>query len=256
MEQNDVEGVFSMENRNFKLDTEWNMIHYPEKPRGFGILIIGDERHFVDEKSSFWTQNEGKWTLIQKLRESGYTVFYSNLYGKHWGCEKAVKLAKRLYEYVIRTEIINENIHILAEGMGALVALKLIDMMEENIRSTVLINPILSLKDHLDQEKEHKFFYKKLMRELSQSYEKEHHQIVELLISDQGDRHVKPKTPTKIIHVLSGNRAYKQSNLLKELSVKWEDTNAPVTVCYMLPEKKQQIAQQVTKFLKQHEKVL
>jgi hypothetical protein len=94
------------------------------------------------------------------------------------------------------------------------------------------------------------------MRELSQSYEKEHHQIVELLISDQGDRHVKPKTPTKIIHVLSGNRAYKQSNLLKELSVKWEDTNSPVTVCYMLPEKKQQIAQQVTKFLQQHEKVL
>ena len=49
-----------MESRNFRLDTEWNIIHYPEKPQGFGILVIGDERHFVDQNSSFWLQNEGK----------------------------------------------------------------------------------------------------------------------------------------------------------------------------------------------------
>jgi len=245
-----------MENRNFKLDTEWSMIHYPEKPRGFGILIIGDERHFVDEKSSFWTQNEGKWTFIQKLREAGYTIFYSNLYGKNWGSDKAVQLAKRLYEYIIRTEIINENIHIIAEGMGALVALRLIDIMDEHVRSTVLLNPVLSLKEHLKQEKEHKFFYKKLMRELSQSYEKENNHMVELFISDDKEPEIQPKVPTKIIHVLAGNRAYKQSNILKQLSVKWEDENAPVTVCYMLPEKKQQISHQVTTFLKKHEKIL
>ncbi len=44
-----VKGDLSMENRNFQLDTEWNIIHYPERPTGFGILIIGDERHYVDE---------------------------------------------------------------------------------------------------------------------------------------------------------------------------------------------------------------
>ncbi len=51
-----------MESRNFQFDTEWNIIHYPEQPQGFGILIIGDERHFVDQKTSFWLQNERKTT--------------------------------------------------------------------------------------------------------------------------------------------------------------------------------------------------
>ncbi len=49
-----------MESRNFQLDAEWNIVHYPEQPLGFGILIIGDERHFVDQNTSFWLQNEGK----------------------------------------------------------------------------------------------------------------------------------------------------------------------------------------------------
>ncbi|MDZ5470330.1 hydrolase [Bacillus sp. 31A1R] len=246
-----------MENRNFKLDTEWNMIHYPKKPKGFGVLILGDERHFVDEKSSFWIQNEGKFAIINKLRDEGYTIFYSNLYGKNWGSEKAVHLAKRLYEYMIRTEIINSKIHIIAEGMGSLVAIKLLSEMEEKIRSLVLINPILSLKHHLEQEKERKFFYKKLINEISFSYGKETKQMVELISqSIDAPTNLKPDIPTKIIHVLAGNRAYKQSNLLKQLSVQWETEEAPINICYMLPEKKQQIGQQVIKFFNAHEKIL
>ena len=69
---------------------------------------------------------KGKNLQIQSLLKEGYTVFYSNLYGKNWGSEKAVKLAKRLYEHIIRSEIMNDKIHIIAEGMGALVALKLL----------------------------------------------------------------------------------------------------------------------------------
>ncbi|MFE8700361.1 serine aminopeptidase domain-containing protein [Cytobacillus sp. FJAT-54145] len=245
-----------MENRNFKLDTEWNMIHYPEKPKGFGILIIGDERHFVDEKSSFWTQNEGKLAVIEKFKNEGYTVFYSNLYGKNWGSEKAVQLAKRLYQYIMRTEIINDKIHVIAEGMGALVALKLLQEMEGNIRSAILVNPVLSLKNHLEQEKEHKFFYKKLLKELSSSYEREGKHVVEMISNKQDSPELVSNVPIKIIHVLAGNRAYKQSNLLKELSVKWQDEKAPITVCYMLPEKKLGIGSQMIKFLRKHEKVL
>ncbi|MEH7343607.1 hydrolase, partial [Bacillus sp. JJ1532] len=129
-----------MESRNFRLDTEWNMIHYPNKPSGFGILIIGDDRHFVNEQGSYWTQNEGKAALLKMLNEEGYTIFYSNLYGKNWGSERAVKLARRLYEHLIRTEIINVKINIIAEGMGALIALKLIDEMgPQLIRTCILI---------------------------------------------------------------------------------------------------------------------
>ncbi|WP_449621996.1 hydrolase [Robertmurraya sp. Marseille-Q9965] len=246
-----------MEHRNFKLDTEWNMIHYPEKPTGFGILIIGDERHFVDEKTSFWTQNEGKSALISRLKKQGYTVFYSNLYGKNWGSDKAVQLAKRLYEFVIRTEIINNKIHLFAEGMGALVALKLLEEMKGNIRSVVLLNPVLSLKHHLEQEKEHKFFYKKLLKELSSSYNTESNQIVEIISSPEDDSpRLSSDVPLKIIHVLAGNRAYKQSNLLKNLSVKWKNEHAPVTVTYLVPEKKERLDYYLVNFMKENERDL
>ena len=74
---------------------------------------------------------------------------------------------------MIRSEILNNKIHILAEGMGALVALKLMEKMRGQIRSVVFLNPILSLKNHLEQEKEYKFFYKKLMRELIAAHHKD-----------------------------------------------------------------------------------
>ncbi|WP_075981445.1 alpha/beta fold hydrolase [Bacillus massilinigeriensis] len=245
-----------MESRNFKLDTEWNMIHYPEKPNGFGILIIGDERHFVDEKGSFWTQNEGKQMLINQLKNAGYTIFYSNLYGKNWGSRKAVKLAESLYEYIRRTEIINERIHLVAEGMGALVALQLLDGNQTKIRSMVLLNPVLSLKHHLEQEKDHKFFYKRLISEISTSFEVESTLIVDQIeqANDISISHI--NIPMKIIHVLSGNRAYKQSKLLNRLSVQWKDEKAPISVTFILPEKKQQLGNQIIHFISRNEKVL
>ena len=249
-------GFFMMESRNFQLDNEWNMIHYPEKPSGFGVFIFGDERHFVDEKSSFWTQNEGKAALIKRLKDEGYTVFYSNLFRKNWGSAEAVQMAKRLYDHILRTEILNPKIHIIAEGMGSLVALKLMTEMSPIIRSAVFINPIISLQNHLDQEKEHRFFYKKLIKELALSYKVDHNHIVEQI------NHL-PETwtdnlcvPILIIHILSGGRAYKQSTLLKKLSVKWQDEKAPISVCYMLPEKKQRMNVQIIKSLKKNEKEL
>lgn len=245
-----------MKSRSFQLDTEWNMIHYPERPNGFGILVIGDERHFVDEKSSFWTQNEGKAEFVDSLRNAGYTIFYSNLYGKNWGSEEAVKLAHRLYNYIIRNEILNEKIHIIAEGMGALVALKLVKQIETKIRSIILINPILSLSQHLEQEKEHKFFYKKLLKEISLSYKVEIKKVEEGALEEDWSTVMNPNVPVKIIHILSGNRAYKQSAFLNILSVKWEEEEMPISICYMLPEKKQQLGRQVTQFFKSKEKIL
>jgi hypothetical protein len=249
-------GELKMEIRNFQLGTEWNIIHYPEKPQGFGILIIGDERNFVDERTSYWIQNEGKHMLIKSLQEAGYTIFYSNLYGRNWGSQKAVNLAKRLYEHIIRTEILNGKIHIIAEGMGALVALKLLLEMDESIRSVVLLNPILSLNQHLELEKDRKFFYKRLIKELSQSYEYDANQVVNRIEKEDTLPLRKQNVPMKIIHVLSDNRAYKQSHLLNQLSVKWEGEHTPISVSYMVPEKRLQIAKPIVQFLKNNEEKL
>ncbi|MCM2533703.1 hydrolase [Neobacillus pocheonensis] len=241
-----------MENRNFQMDTEWNIIHYPEKPTGFGILIIGDERHFVDENKCFWSQNEGKLAIINQLKESGYTIFSSNLYGRNWGSENAVELAQRLYQHVIRSEILNNKVHILAEGMGALIAIKLVEKMKGTLRSLILLNPILSLKYHLEQEKEHKFFYKKVMKELTVAYQREQ-ELLERDIFNMEERvTLEFDVPVKIIHVLSGGKAYNQSKLIQQM-VKNIDT---IETSYILPEKKQQLGRMFIKFFKSHESVL
>ncbi|WP_210364582.1 hydrolase [Bacillus sp. REN3] len=245
-----------MESRNFILDTEWNMIHYPEKPNGFGILILGDERNFVDKSSSFWTQNEGKVHLLDFLKAEGYTIFYSNLYGRHWGSDKAVDMSKRLCSHIVRNEILNGTFHVMAEGMGALAALKLLSQEDVSIRSVVLINPVLSLTRHLELEKENKFFYKKLLGELERAYGVERNSLLAIVKKEEGKLTFHPEVPVKIIHVLSGNRAYKQSKTINELSAVWEQEKLPVQVTYVLPEKKQQIGVQAVRFYKDHEQVL
>lgn len=243
-----VKGDITMENRNFQLDTEWNIIHYPERPTGFGILVIGDERHFVDESKSFWVQNEGKLTIINQLKESGYTIFSSNLYGRNWGSEEAVVLAERLYQYVIRNEILNDKIHILAEGMGALVAIKLMEKMKDHLRSVALLNPILSLKHHLEQEKEHKFFYKKLMKELEAAYKKDHKILEGELLQSNGVIKLDFGIPVKIIHVMSGGKSYHQSKLIQQIVSQTE-----ISPSYVVPEKKQQLGKMFIKFFKRYE---
>jgi hypothetical protein len=245
-----------MENRNFKLDTEWNMIHYSEKPNGFGILIIGDERHFVDEQKSFWTQNEGKQLLLNQLREKGYTIFYSNLYGKHWGMEKACWMAERLYHHIMRTEILNSKIHIIAEGMGALIGLKLLKSLGNEIRSIVFLNPVFSLKYQLDQEREHKFFYKKLLKEISETYCWDLREVEDEIMMIDSEKREIPIQPTKIIHVLAGRRAYNQSEFSKKMVDNWSKENDYIESSFILPEKKHQLGRMINNFFHQFEKEL
>lgn len=240
-----------MENRNFQMDTQWNIIHYPEKPTGFGILIIGDERHFVDESICFWTQNEGKLAIINQLKESGYTIFSSNLYGRNWGSDHAVELAQRLYQQVIRSEILNNKVHLIAEGMGALVAIRLMEKMKGQLRSVVLINPILSLKKHIELEKEHKFFYKKLMRELTTAYKMDQVTLEKELQNMEDEVRLDRDIPIKIIHVMFSGKSYNQSKQLQQLF-----TNTKISPTYIVPEKKQQLGNMMKKFFNQFEKVL
>ncbi|WP_042356492.1 hypothetical protein [Bacillus rubiinfantis] len=235
-----------MESRSFQLDSQWNIIYYPPKPTGFGVFIIGDERHFVEENKCFWTQNEGKQAILHELKERGYTVFSSNLYGRHWGSIQAVELAQQVYEQVIRSEILNHKIHILAEGMGALAAIKLMEKMRGSIRSIVFLNPILSIKFHLEQEKEHKFFYKKLMRELTYAYQLNQHELENLIYSVNNELNFN-QIPIKIVHVLSGGRSYNLSKQYKQIAT-------PKThPTFIVPEKKFQIGKICADFYRQYE---
>ncbi|WP_232284421.1 hypothetical protein [Bacillus timonensis] len=144
----------------FKLDTEWSALHLPKRPNGFAVLIIGDKTNFVEKDTSYWIQNYARSQILEYLKDQGYTVFYSNLYGANWGNPASVKLAAQLYHIIMKREILNRRIHVLAEGMGALTAMQLNEKLEGAIRSMAFLNPCIDLVAHIENEKNISFFIK------------------------------------------------------------------------------------------------
>ncbi len=77
--------------------------------------------------------------LLRKAIRS-FLLIYT---GRHWGNDQSVRLAKRLYDVVLRKETLNAKMHIMADGMGALVALEMMNKYPECIRSVIMLNPCL-----------------------------------------------------------------------------------------------------------------
>ncbi|RHW43204.1 hydrolase [Neobacillus notoginsengisoli] len=243
-----------MENRNFQLEGQWSAVYYPEKPTGFGVIIFGDERHYVDERTSFWSQNAGKRQIVTDLKEAGYTLFTSNFYGKNWGAENAVRLASTLYEFVMKNEILNRRIHILAEGMGTLAALAFAKEMNSQIRSIVLLNPILSIKHHLEQEKENKFFYRKITREIAHAYEIKM-ETAEKEIACLKEPVLDLSIPIMVVHILSGGRSYSHARTSKNI-LSSSRTKPSISEMYVMPEKAGQLGGDIVRFMSRYEKNL
>ena len=134
-----------MNYRIFKLNNEYCIIHYPNQPNGFGVLIIGDDDQYVGENNSNWLDNYNRLNILQSFIDEGYTIFYTNFGSKQMGNAKSVEQVHDLYEHIKRTEILNEKIHIIAEGIGALIAVDFLENKADFIRSIVFINPVFSL---------------------------------------------------------------------------------------------------------------
>jgi hypothetical protein len=114
-----------------------------------------------------------------------------------------------------------------------------------------LINPILSLKFHLEQEKEHKFFYKNLIRELTSAYQIEENELISMVYNTDTFIKLDFDIPVKIIHVLSGGKSYNQSKQYQHIL-----NMTKITPYFIVPEKKQQLGKIIIKFFFNHEKVL
>lgn len=237
-----------MEQRTFQIDGEWSIIYYPEQPSGFSVLIIGDRGHFVEQYSSFWLQHPGRLRILEYLKGHGYTLFSSNFYGINWGNKKSVELAMKLYLNFIKSEISNHKIHILAEGTGALVAYRLLKEMDSQVRSLVLVNPCLSLKLKLEEEKENKFFYRKILCEIAQAFEIQDTQSEKWIMESEGIPSL-GETPIKIIHVLGLQKD--QSSHYRELQKHNQATNIQLT--YLLPEKLYKMPYVIHSFFKENE---
>jgi hypothetical protein len=236
----------------FKLDTEWSALHLPKRPNGFAVLIIGDKTNFVEESSSFWIQNYARSQILEYLKDEGYTVFYSNLYGANWGNPASVKLAKQLYHIVMKREILNTRIHILAEGMGALTAMQLSKRMRGEIRSMAFLNPCIDLVAHIENERKNKFFYKKLIKEVAKAYHLEEREV-EFKIKDLApkDNLVIPSIPIKIWHN-TNERTYTPEIHSK----KYQSGNEMVRLSYHISENTYAFSRSIGSFYKENEKEL
>ncbi|WP_044895289.1 hypothetical protein [Bacillus alveayuensis] len=239
--------------RFFQIENEWNIIHLPEKPSGFGVFIIGDKHHYVDEHSSFWIQHYGRSQLLQLLMLKGYTIFYSNLYGRNWGSPEAVLLAKQLYHLVLKREILNKKIHILAEGMGALVAMELMESMADRIRSVAMLNPCLDLKSQIQHEKENKFFYKRMLKELSAAYQMDPKEV--LNYSFPQIENCQSVVPVQIWQKMYGS-PYPYRLHSKKYEEWRKQLNSPIKLTFHFPENLHRVHHMIIHFFKEHEKEL
>ncbi|WP_226670636.1 hypothetical protein [Metabacillus litoralis] len=243
-----------MMERFFQIETEWNVIHIPAKPNGFAVFILGDRSDFVDKSSSFWHQHYGRYQLILDLMDNGYTLIHSNLYGNNWGSSRAVTLAKQLYHLVMKKEILNHKIHILVDGMGGLTALQLMEDIPEKIRSVAMLNPCLDLTAHLEKEKEHKFFYKRLRKEISVAYMSDPKKVGSLDLPTLNHTNIS-QLPVRIWQKMNGT-IYHPEDHGKKFEALRKNTENPIQLIYHLGENPYRINQSVIKFYKEYEKVL
>ncbi|MBS4172034.1 hydrolase [Bacillus sp. FJAT-49736] len=242
-----------MMNELFQFEQQWCMIHYPEKPNGFAIFILGDEQHFVNEETSFWMENKGRELMISDFTKEGYLVYYSNLFGRNWGNDAAVKHAYRLYQFIIRQEILNNKIHVLAEGMGALVSVKLMPLLKENIRSLILISPCLSLEAHINQEKSRKFFFKKLLKEIQTAFDQQDDAWLDEIKKDNISEWKELNKGLCIFQRIDNNSYKSQTEILKDILEYRQDKNYPTKFHYVYSDNQRNMTLKLITFLKDQE---
>ena len=236
-----------MEYRTFQLDGQWCMVHYPFKPSGFGVLLIGGSRAFVEKDTSYWLEHPGRYPIAEQLRSAGYTLFTSNFFGPNWGNVSSAEHAAKLYHLMLKSEILNEKIHIAAEGSGAMTAMKLMGLLKDRIRCAVFINPILTLKDEMNKEKHNKFFYKKWLSEAAASYQMSAADMESYIFETENSRLEKPHAPIEILHVLD----HLSENRAKLYDAFPDDSR--ISVSYLLPEQRYKIPGKISRFFHQHE---
>ncbi|TMW71474.1 alpha/beta hydrolase [Alteribacter natronophilus] len=242
--------VMQVTERYFTMEGEQAVVHLPERPNGFLILILGDVNHYVGGNTSLWHQNPDRRRFIELLKNEGYTIVYSNQYGRHWGNEEAYRLTKRVIKETLQTEILNPRFHVFAEGMGALLALRLLADHPDQLRSVVLYNPCLSLKAYLEHERSSLFFYKRFKKELAAAYgEDEAVQEKAVELPSALWKKTCPETMVRIFHCVF-QRTYPLDQHSRPFAETLREREAPVELTVFLPGKQlPDFAGPVRKFL-------
>jgi hypothetical protein len=241
--------------RVFQIDDQWCCLHLPKQPNGFAVLVIGDMNHYVNEYNSLWEDRGARRQLVDTLLSAGYTVFYSHLYGKHWGNENSCKLAEELVHYILLSETLNPKIHLLAEGMGALTALSMMENEDVPVRSAAFINPCLDLKVYLKEAAETKWFYKQLLQQISAAYQTPTKSVEKMVAQKQELSQYKAEVPVKIWHSTSGN-AFPFKVHSRPYAKNRKELGSPISLLLHVPEKRFYFNDELCQFFKKHESEL
>ncbi|MDQ0255422.1 hypothetical protein J2S74_002804 [Evansella vedderi] len=245
----------SVSKRNTTIEGEECLIHLPARPNGYAILILGDRNHFVKESSSLWLQHPSRNDFIDGLLHAGYTVFYCDLGIAHWGNDQAFRLVERLVNYVLRNEILNKKIHLFAEGMGTLLAIRLIHHPFIHVRSLVLFNPCLDLLAHMDEEKKNRFFYKRFVKEITEAYGIDEGSIEEVCQKRKQEMDTLPATkPIRVFQVIY-QAPYSPDNQIRPFLNSRKEKEQTLIATYFLPGKTiDQFIDPIIAFYKNNEK--
>lgn len=244
-----------IDKRFFKINGQWNVVHLPEQPNGFAIMLIGNRNHYVDHKSSLWIQSFDRFQMIEALRSKGYTIFCSNLYGANWGSPEAIDLLVELYQLIIREHIINKKVHILAEGMGAITAIKLMDRLQDSVRSTALLSPCIDLKEQYSEEKESRLFYKRFISEMSKAYKIPEEEVVTKIINPFTLSEFTFTKPIKVWQA-TDRVAYSPLNHSRKLESFCKESKTGFELSFHMFEKRHHLGKAITSFFEKHEKEL
>ncbi len=235
--------------RAYQLDGEWTIVLVPERPNGFGIFIIGGLTHFVDDNTSFWLQNHTRQKMIADFLDAGYTVYTSNLYGRHWGSPKAVKLTERIYNLVHKQEILNPRIHVVAEGMGVLAANAFLNNRQPLIRSAALFNPCFDVKSLVHQEELNRLFYKRLVKEMARAYEIQSEEVISKI---EEKEMITSTCPIKVWHhSLKSPYSLEQIRVYERVQ---REIGYPIELA-LLSDSYQSLGKKMVRFFQEHEKL-
>lgn len=165
-----------------QIGQEWSVIYLPERPNGFAVFLLSDNGVMTRESDSDWEVHPEKELFVNGLLQRGYTIVVPPLQTTHWGSEDDFRMVLHMYHRVLKQEILNKCVHVLAEGTGALLALRWIATNGEQIRSCYFINPCFNLPAYFRQEQENKWFFKRFVKEIAKVYDEDENIVTEKYI--------------------------------------------------------------------------
>ncbi len=83
------------------------------------FFLLSEHEQAVENGTSIWQQHPEREQFIEQLLAQGYIVFTSELFGRHWGSQRACDYAERLYHFMMKNYILNKKNSFICRRHGS-----------------------------------------------------------------------------------------------------------------------------------------